>query len=401
LVLARALLEQSKAQAAVPLLRILREDSALEPMQQAEVRGLFAKALYLANDSGACEAAGEALQSARETGDLALIARALFEYARTGIEEGRSERVEAAAAECDRLLQLPGGSQEPMIFYAKAFCDYYSFEVERAEGSLLTAISLLDDSAQPVRQSQFYTGLGVCRLAKLEPHKALEACTKAIQLASKVGDDSRMSLINNAMCAAEGVRGDFAKAIQYALESIALGRRALNQPSLVTAYLNLAELYALTGDTEKETGAFDSAEALLSKGQTWWTRVDFALHSASSALIHGNISLALEYVAEAEKLASGRECAAQDAGVLQKFRAFRSFHERGPEEALSIAHEAMGWFRGRNHLYYYTALVVSAWTERKMVGDYLSETAQELQSFDHRPIRGRKALFVAQGFLNS
>ncbi|OLC76975.1 MAG: hypothetical protein AUH78_05305 [Gemmatimonadetes bacterium 13_1_40CM_4_69_8] len=210
-----------------------------------------------------------------------------------------------------------------------------------------------------------------------------------------------MSLINNARCAAEGIRGDFPRAIEYALESIALGRKALNQPSLVTAYLNLAELYALTGDTEKETGAFDSAEALLSKGQTWWTRVDFALHSASSALIHGNIPLALEYVCEAEKLASGRECAVQDAGVLQKFRAFRALHERGAEEALSIAHEAMGWFRGRNNLYYYTALVVSAWAERLMAGDYSVETAEELRSFDYRPIRGRKALFAAQGFLTS
>ncbi len=401
LVLARALLEQSKAQAAAPLLRILREDSALEPAQQAEVSGLFAKALYLANDSGACEAAGEALQSARQTGDLALIARALFEYARTGIEEGRSERVEAAAAECDRLLQLPGGSQEPMIFYAKAFCDYYSFEVDRAEVNLLTAISLLDSSAQPVRQSQFYTGLGVCRLANLEPHAALEAYARAVQLASNVGDDSRTSLINNARCAAEGIRGDFPRAIEYALESIALGRRALNQPSLVSAYLNLAELYALTGEIEKERGAFDSAQALLPRGQTWWTRVDFALHSASSALIHGNIPLALEYVSEAEILASGRECAAQDAGVLQKFRAFRAFHEQGPQEALSIAREAMGWFRGRNHLYYYTVLVVSAWAERMMRGDYSRETAQELQSFNHRPISGRKTLFAAQGFLTS
>jgi len=133
LLLARALLEQSKAQSAVPLLRILREDSTLAPTQQAEVRGLFAKALYLANDSGACEAAGEALRSARQTGDIPLIARALFEYARTGIEEGQSERVAEAMAECDRLLLLPGGRQEPMIFYAKAFCDYSSFEVEREE----------------------------------------------------------------------------------------------------------------------------------------------------------------------------------------------------------------------------------------------------------------------------
>src|SRR5207245_528257 len=128
LVLARALLEQSKAQAAAPLLRILREDSALEQAQQAEVSGLFAKALYLANDSGACEAAGEALRSARESGDVPLIARALFEYARTGIEDGESERVEEAGAECDGLLLLPGGRQEAMIFSAKAFCDYYSFE---------------------------------------------------------------------------------------------------------------------------------------------------------------------------------------------------------------------------------------------------------------------------------
>src|SRR5712692_265931 len=127
LLLARALLEQSKAQSAVPLLRILREDSTLVPTQQAEVRGLYARALYLANDAGACEAARDALQSARQTGDLSLIARALFEYARTGIEEGESERVNEASAECDRMLVQHGGKQEPMVFYAKAFCDYYSF----------------------------------------------------------------------------------------------------------------------------------------------------------------------------------------------------------------------------------------------------------------------------------
>src|SRR3989475_2145940 len=261
LVLARALLEQSKAQAAVPLLRILREDAALEPMQQAEVHGLFARALYLANDSGACEAAGEALRSARETGDVPLIARALFEYARTGIEEGESERVEEASAECDRLLLLPGGRQEAMIFYAKAFCDYYSFEVERAEASLVRAIRSLDGSQHPSQLSLFYTGLGACKYCKLELDEAQHAFTTALALASKVGDDSRASLISNAMSTPEHVRGAFDVALRFSLESIEQGKKALNQPSLVQTYLNLAELHALMGRHDKGIQVFHEAEA--------------------------------------------------------------------------------------------------------------------------------------------
>src|SRR3989454_2712939 len=400
LVLARAFLEQSKAQAAVPLLRILREDSALEPVQQAEVHGLFARALYLANDSGACEAAGEALRSARETGDVPLIARALFEYARTGIEEGQSERVEESRAECDRLLLLPGGRQEPMIFYAKAFCDYYSFEVERAEVSLREAIRILDGSAQPVQQSQFYTGLGICRYSKLELDSAQSALATAIRLASEVGDDSRASMISNARCTVEWIRGDFAKAITFALESIEVGRKALNQPNLITAYLNLTILYSLVGERDKELEAFANAKALMTKGQKWWARVTYNLLGASLALINGNTSLAIGYVSEAERISRGRERAVQDASALQKFRVFRAMHEYGPEQALFIADEARGWFRGRNPLYYYNALVASAWAERIGTGKASTETIQALRSFDDLPVDGRRTLSVLQGFLS-
>jgi tetratricopeptide (TPR) repeat protein len=360
---------------------------------------LFAKALYLANDSGACEAAGEALQSARQTGDLALIARALFEYARTGIEEGRSERVEAATAECDRLLQSPGGSQEPMIFYAKAFCDYYSFEVKRAEVNLLTAIELLDGSGQSSRLSQFYTGLGVCRYSKLDLDAAQHAFATAIKLASKIGDDSRASLISNARCAVEWIRGDFAKAIRHALESIEVGQKALNQPNLINAHLNLVVLHSLLGERDKELEAFAKAETLMRKGQKWWTRVTFCLDGASSALINGNTPLALEYMSEAERLTRGRERAVQDAGSLQKFRVFRTFHECGAKEALNIANEGKGWFRDRNPFYYYNALAAFAWVERMITGDNSAQTARELESFNRYQIAGEKAVLVAQGFL--
>jgi tetratricopeptide (TPR) repeat protein len=370
-------------------------------MQQAEVRGLFAKALYLANDSGACDAAGEALQSARQTGDLALIARALFEYARTGIEEGRSERVEAAAAECNRMLQLPGGSQEPMIFYAKAFCDYYSFEVERAEASLLRAIEILDGSHHPSQLSLFYTGLGACKFCKLQLDEAQQALTIAFALASKVGDDSRASLISNARSSPEHVRGAFDEALRFSLESIEQGKRALNQPGLVQTYLNLAELHTLMGKHEKGIEVFHEAEALMEKSQKWWSRVSFNLLGASLALINSNTPLAIEYVSVADKISRGRERAVQDASVLQKFRVFRAMHESGPEEALSIADEAKRWFRRRNPLYYYNALIASAWAERTTTGKSSAETLQELKWFDDLPVKGRRTLSVLQGFLSA
>ncbi len=400
LLLAKALLEQSKAEGAIPLLRHLGADAGLLPRQQADVSSLLARALYLANDSGACQAASAALQSARETADLSLIARALFEFARTGIEAGVVERLDETRSECERLLQTPHGHEEPMLHYARAFCDYSLFDVERAELSLVTAIKILNSSAQPSQLSQLYTGLGVCKVCRLQPDAAQEAFISALELASRVGDDSRASLINIARCAVEGVRGDFDKALEFALDSIELGRKALNQPNLTTAYLNLAEIYAQMGNHEKGIEAFRHAEALMQKGQTWWARVTFALQGASSALVNGNTLLALDYVSQAERLARGRERAVQDASTLQKYRVFRAMHERGPEEALSIANEAQNWFRGRNPLYHYNVLVATAWAEKVASGRYSDQTTHELEEFDDQPIEGRRALSVAQGFLS-
>ena len=75
-------------------------------------------------------------------------------------------------------------------------------------------------------------------------------------------------------------------------------------------------------------------------------------------------------------------------------------HEYGPEQALFIADEARGWFRGRNPLYYYNALVASAWAERIGTGKASTETIQALRSFDDLPVEGRRTLSVLQGFLS-
>jgi len=400
LLLAKALMEQSKGGAAIPILLLLKSIPVLSILDRAEVTGLLATALYLANDEKANEAASEALESARQAGDISLLAQALFAFARAGIEEGKSERVEQALRECEALLALPSGNEEPMVLYTRAYCEFhYSFDAERADQDLQRAIAILGDSASPTKLSRFCSGVGHCKLVKLELDAAQSALTRAMDLALRVGDDSRASVIANAKCAVEAVRGDVTQAIGLARWSLDLGRRALNQPSLIGIYMNLADLYALAGQHDLETEAIHKAHSLLEAPHSWWAEVDFFLHLASCALIHGNTPMALQQASEAERLIGGREHAVQDASIMYKFRVFRTLHLHGPDEALQEADAALRLFRGKNPLYYYNVLVSKAWAERIALGENLGETLDELRAFASRPVMGVRTISIAQGFI--
>src|SRR5947208_2179013 len=89
LLLARALVDQSKADDALPILGELVVSAGLTSRTLAEVTQMRAAAIYLVNrDVGEshCQAAAQALAAARTTDDVELIARALFEYARRSEE---------------------------------------------------------------------------------------------------------------------------------------------------------------------------------------------------------------------------------------------------------------------------------------------------------------------------
>jgi DNA-binding SARP family transcriptional activator len=398
LLLVKALMEQSKAAAAIPLARRLLENETLGSREQAEMLGFLAKGLRLLNDNTACQAASQALEAARRTSESGLIGKALYEYARTGVSNGRPESVEEALEECDKLLSVRG-SPNPSVLYAKAFCKFYCFEIDQAEFSLRKAIDLLRGTKHLAQLSLLYSGLGNCLFSNLRISEAQEAMRKAFELANRLGDDSRASIIITAIGATELIQGDFDCGLAHTLQAIELAKKALNQPEIMTVYLNLAEIHALRKEPDLSTKAFAAANILLERPQTWAARVTFALEGASLALMGGNTRLALEYVGEAERLAQGNDRAAHDASALLKFRVLRITHEHGPDRALAVAEEAKSWFRGRHQLYYYNVLAASAWAERLAKGRYSPETTRELEAFEKLPIQGKKAMLLAQGFL--
>src|SRR5437763_12204834 len=85
LLLARALVGQSKAEAAAPVLILLGQEAGLSARDRALATRMQATVAYLLNQEpglGYCNAADAALVAARETGDPELIGDALLECAR-------------------------------------------------------------------------------------------------------------------------------------------------------------------------------------------------------------------------------------------------------------------------------------------------------------------------------
>src|SRR5438034_9593921 len=86
--LANALLDQSKGDAAIPVLDTLLEDTTLPPRDYAQVARLRAAAEYLDTSGtgpGYGAAAIRAIEASRQVGDLEIRGKALFEYARSGV----------------------------------------------------------------------------------------------------------------------------------------------------------------------------------------------------------------------------------------------------------------------------------------------------------------------------
>src|SRR5947209_3817731 len=131
LLLAKALLDQSKAEVALPILDHLVREPTLSLRDTAEIIRMEATGIYLANrDDGQnyVEAAEKAVRTARLVGDVDLVARAVFEHARSGVEAGDEPRVRAALREIDDLLTDPTGARLPSLHYAEGFCHFFLFD---------------------------------------------------------------------------------------------------------------------------------------------------------------------------------------------------------------------------------------------------------------------------------
>ncbi|HYK81724.1 MAG TPA: AAA family ATPase [Gemmatimonadales bacterium] len=402
LLLAKALLDQSKADSALPILEELCHNASLTVRDAAEVTRLRAVALYIINREASFDhrqAAAIALEAARKTGDLELVARALFEFARSGAEAGDGARVRAAAKQIARLIEDPLGERLAIAWYARGYCDYVFYDLPAACLRLERAIQLFKDPQDLLALALAHNALGVCQYYSCNFADSSHSLSVALRLAKRIGDDFRLSTIASNLCTLHILTGNLQEAARMGQLSVEVGKAIPSQPNLMSSYTNLAEVYMLSGEREKALQCLEDARKWMDVTRSWRAKMDFLCESANFALMMENTDLALQHIDSVESIAQGRELAVPEAGMFEKLRILRTAHVSGNDSALRMARRARDRFKQRNVVYYLEALAATAWLEKRKFGCYNTETAEELSLFDRTGACGLKAALVAQGFL--
>ncbi len=401
LALSSALLSQSKADEAVPLLdRILADDQASKP-QIAQAAHLYASAMYLLNkDSTAkhSEMAERALRVARECDDKELLARALFECGRAGVESGNEDLTRRVREELRSTL-ISAADTPPIAFHADAYCSYHLLDIEEASKSAERAVASLSTSDNIGELALAHTGLGNCKLALCRLEEAREAYRLALEHSKKMGDDCRYSIICSNLGASYLIGGEIEEAIAYGEESLLVGKQAPTQPALLRTWSNLASAYILSGSPERARDCFQSWQRWNQDGRSWAINCEFYCESASLELAFGNTAEALRLTSLAEQGFQGRGSMFVNQGVLERLMVFRTYHTTGAEVAHQLAKGFVERFRDRHLLAYLDAIASQAWVERKAAGKVSEATGIQVQAFERLGATGKRAILVAQGFL--
>ena len=405
LLLAQALLDQSKADAALPLVERLATNQTLTLRERAETARLRASAEYSLNrepGENYCDVANHALTLAKETGDPRLIARALLECARAGTEAGLVELVMTARAGIEDLAPITDISTMRMISLTKAFCSLFFLEPRTALVSLRQAAELSTLEANKAHLPHILSAIGTSLTLLADLKAARTACLSALEIATKVGDETRASIIASNLSLIHTSRGEYDDAIRYGRLSTALGTNgSVNNPILLFSYINLTDAYALMGQQNEATRSLEMARGWLNSERRWRVRCAFLVSAAAFALMQGNAALALDVIAQVEMLARGKEQVFTVPGPYWKLKFYRAAHLGGAENALALATSVGEALRAKCPFYYLDVLAAKAWLERYIFGRQTEQTDAELKVFDTLEVTGKKALLTAQGFLTA
>lgn len=404
LLLAKALLDQSKADEALPIVESLNGDGELLLPERAEVARMRASVEFSLNrepGDSYCELAKQALIIAKETRQPHLVTRALFECARAGSEAGLTDLVLTAQAGLQQLGELTDINGSLMANLAQGFCDLFLLEPAKALSSFREAARLgAADRANKALLSFAYSGIGIAHLYLCQLAEAREAFLYALKQARRVGDDARTSIMTTNLCIVEGGLGEYDEAIRYGLMSVTwAGTSSRSHRVLGSTHGNLADVYVLTGREDKALQCIEAADAVLGSQPRWRDRCAIVTGRAALALVQGNLNLALDLISQVEALARGREDAFPQPGPLWKLKLFRAAHLGSAEEALVSASQLCEQLRTKCPFDYLDVLAVKAWLERRVFGRQTEQTNVELEMFGTLKVPGKKALLTAQGFL--
>jgi tetratricopeptide (TPR) repeat protein len=402
LLLSRALLDQSKADRAVPLLDQILLGGTLSREEIAEAARMRAAAEYLLNREDGeryVQAATRALATAREANDSHLTARALFEYARSGVELGSEDRVRFALQELLTMLQHPHGEEDPVVLHALAFCHFFFFDLKSAGACLERAIQVLREASDSFTLNHVYNGYAMCKHYSCQFAEAEGAYRAALDLAKKLGDLSRASIIASNLSSLYCTKGEYLVSIDLAKYSIEAASRGPNQPHVLSCYTNLAEAYALSGDVPSALQCIQAAMQQPMNNQPWRARVGYKADVANLWLLIGNDCAAIETIGEMEVIANGRERAVPDVGEVERLRVFRVGHTQDAALALEMSKRAKKRFEDRHMMFYLDALSAQAWAERRVYGRLTWETKAALRVFEKPELVGKTTALTTQGFL--
>ena len=401
LLLAKALVAQSKAARAEQVLGLIAQSGNLSPEDNAEATRMEATVQYLLNQEPGpryCEAADRALLAARNTGNVDLVAKALFECARSGVNAGDEVRVAKARDETNLAMSQEAQELSPTLLYTKAYCDFFFYDLSAATTELETAIRLLRERRDPVQLSLAYTGLGSCKHGLCEFEEAHESFLKALALSQKIGDDTRTAMIASNICACKLHEGQYASAIKFGELAVRHGTAALSR-RLVNTHLNLAMALLMAGCREDASRAVDEALRINRAEGSWVATMELLLAQASLALLRGEKTLALELIRSAEDLAAGKERAVPNWGLFERLSVYRTVHVAGPAAAESIVTEGREKYRCRYPFAYLGMIACAAWLDWLNFGRYTEETERELKLFGKLRATGLRDILTREGFL--
>jgi len=401
LLLAKAFLDQSKAQEAVPILETLFPNIVADKMEVAEVALLRARAEYLLNrESGRTyrSAASAALEAARNTYDEKLIVRALFESARAAKEIGEEETFFKAQTELTRLVADSAYDALPEAHYANAFCEIAVARARTAELHMRRAIDRLGEGVSRTQEAILKNALGVVCHSQCKIIEASRDFTEALELTERIGDDSRASMIAANLCTSMTLRGDFESAITWGNYAIERGLKAPNQPMMVLAYGNLIDPYVMIGSVDKARHCLSAAKEWLRHDRSWFARRTLLLEEISLELMTQNHEGFLRILSEIDAEHRGRERLNSHPGATAKYHARRALLNGEPRAALKVASDTASTYEKECPLVYIDAMAAKAWVESIVTGqlETMNQVYATLADFG---MPGKAALLGREGFL--
>jgi len=399
--LAKALVDQSKGSLAVSIIDELVSEKDLNPREEAQVAMLRAVAEFQVDreSGGRYELfARAALDAAKKSADNDLIYQAVFECARAGTEEGVSEIVRVAEHEVEQLATSGDIVTQPMAILTRGYCRFFFRDLRTALECLNSYKDISSLKANMAQIAFVYSGIGITNHFMGRFDDGVRAHLAALELTKKVGDDARVSTIGANLCTTFMHQGNYDDAIRYGEMSVRYGE-SCRSSTLLISYTNLMDPLMLVGREAAATECFEKARNWIGPERRWKLRLTFLVEAASFALIHRNIGLALDLIGQLESLGRGREDAVPMAGAYWKLRTFRMIHLGHSDEAYAIVNAFVSEWRDRFVLAYLDMLAMKAWIEKQVQGALTRATHAELQIFDQLGAIGKRELLVLQGFL--